>query len=111
MRPDGRRVRGSPARPDSAATLAARVESCRLRGVAQTALPQVQLAASDPALVTAANEAYELTRPIHYAQDLADLDSRSRSAKKVVHRFMALSAAELQSDPVADRNRRATTED
>ncbi len=54
--------------PDSAATLAARVDSYRLRGVAQTALAQLQLVASEPALVAAANEAFELTRaaaPVH----------------------------------------------
>jgi hypothetical protein len=94
---------------DSAATLAARVESYRLRGVAQTALSQVQLVAGDPALVTAANEAYELTRPVHHAEDSAKLDSRSESAKKSADRFVTLAAAELQPDPLAGRSRLAAT--
>jgi hypothetical protein len=94
--------------PNSEATLAARVESYRLRGVAQTALSQVQLVASDPALVAAADEAYELARPVHRTQDSANLDSRSESAKKAVDRFVALAAAELQSAPVASRRHAAT---
>jgi hypothetical protein len=90
--------------PDSAMTLAARVESYRLRGVAQTALSQVQLVASAPALVVAADEAYELARPVHRAQDSAAMDARSERAKKAVDRFIALAAAELQSAPIADPN-------
>ena len=38
--------------PDGTATLAARVESYRLRGVAETALSQVRLIASGDALVS-----------------------------------------------------------
>jgi len=87
--------------PDSAATLAARVDSYRLRGVAQTALAQLQLVASEPALVAAANEAFELTRTVHYAQDSADLDARTEQAEKAVSRFVTLAAAELQSVRVA----------
>jgi hypothetical protein len=97
--------------PSGAATLAARVESYRLRGIAETALAQIRLVASDPALVTAANEAYELTRPVHYAEDGADLDSRTENAKKAVDRFVSLAAAEVQSASAIGRNRRAGTAD
>ena len=55
--------------PGSEMTLAARAESYRLKGLAHTALSQVQLVASDQALVIAANEAFELTRPVHYARE------------------------------------------
>lgn len=68
--------------PDGAATLAARVESYRLRGAAETTLSQVRLVASGDAMVRAANEAYELTRPVHYAEDGADLDSRTNKARR-----------------------------
>ncbi len=93
--------------PHSAATRAASVESYRLRGVAESALFQVRLVAGDPALVTAANEAYELTHPVHYARDSADLDSRTERAKKAVDRFVALAAAEVQSARIAGRDRPA----
>jgi hypothetical protein len=87
--------------PKGEVTLAARIESYRLRGIAETALSRVRLVASDPALVSAAKEAYELTRPVHYAQDSADLDSRTEKAKEAVDRFVALAAAEFQSAPAA----------
>jgi hypothetical protein len=83
--------------PDSEMTLAARVESYRLRGMALAALSQVQLVAADPALIVTANRAYELTRPVHYAQDPADLDERSDRAREAVDSFIALAAAEVQS--------------
>jgi hypothetical protein len=83
--------------PDSEMTLAARVESYRLKGVAHTALSQVQLVASDQELVITANRAFELTRPVHYAQDGADLDRRSNLATEAVDNFIALAAAEVQS--------------
>jgi hypothetical protein len=83
--------------PAGAMTLAARVESYRLRGVAQTALAQVQLVASDPALVSAANCAFELTRPVHYAQDSSDLGARIDRAEKALDRFVALAAAEVHA--------------
>ena len=51
--------------PDSEMTLAARVESYRLKDVARTALSQVQLVASEQELVTGANRASELTRSVH----------------------------------------------
>lgn len=95
--------------PDGAATLAARVESYRLRGAAETALSQVRLVASGDALVSAANEAYELTRPVHYAEDGADLDSRTDKAKEPVDHFVTLAAAEVQSGSAIGRNRRAAT--
>ena len=83
--------------PDSEMTLTARVESYRLRGIALAALSQVQLVAGDPALVVTANRAYELTRPVHYAQDPADLDERSDRAREAVDSFIALASAEVQS--------------
>lgn len=52
---------------DGAATLAARIESYRLKSVAQALLARVQLVAGDQAVVAAAVNAFELTRPIHYA--------------------------------------------
>lgn len=97
--------------PDSAETFAARVESYRLKGVAQAVLSQVQLVAGSPAVVTAANDAFELTRPVHYAQDSTDLRSRTGTAKKAVNSFVALAAAEIQSSPMTSRNHRTTTVD
>ena len=86
----------------SAATLAARFESCRLKGVALAALSEVQLVAGDPAVVAAANNAFELTRPVHYARDGANLDSRTEEAKSAVDRFIALAVAEIQSSRIPD---------
>jgi len=83
--------------PDSPMTLAARVESYRLKGVAQTALFQVRLVASDPALIDAASKAFELTRPIHYAQDSAGLRARTDKANKAIDYFVVLGAAEVQT--------------
>lgn len=83
--------------PDSEMTLAARVESYQLKGVALAALSQVQLVADDPALVFTASRAFELTRPVHYARDSADLEERSDQAKEAVNSFIALAAAEVQS--------------
>ena len=97
--------------PDNAMTLTARVEAYRLSGVVQTALSKVQLVAIDPALITAADEAYELTRPLHDAQDSAEVDTRSDKAKEAVDRFVALAAAELQSAPIPGRSRRDATVD
>lgn len=95
--------------PDSAATKEARDESYRLRGVALGALSRVQLVASDPALDTAATEAYELTHPVHYAQDQTDLDARTESAQQAVDRFIAVARAEVQSAPTAGRSHRPVT--
>jgi hypothetical protein len=53
--------------------------------------------ADDPALVVTANRAFELTRPVHYAQDSADLEERSDRASEAVDSFIALAAAEVQS--------------
>jgi urease accessory protein UreF len=91
--------------PNSAATLGARVESYRLKGVAQATLSRVRLVASVPAVVTAATNAFELTRPVHYAQDSDDLRSRDESAEKALNRFIALAAVEIQSAPITGRNR------
>ena len=94
-----------------AAALAARVESYRLKGVAQAALAQVQLVAGELVLVAAANEAFKLTRPIHYAQDSADLDARIKQAEKAVNRFVTLAATELQSVRIGGRDRRSAAAD
>jgi hypothetical protein len=95
--------------PDSWETLAARVESYRLKGAAQAVLSQVHLVASNTAVVTAASNAFELTRPVHYAQDSVDLRTRTKKSKKAVDSFIALAAAEIQSTPMTSRNRRITT--
>jgi hypothetical protein len=87
--------------PDSAETLAARVESYRLKGVTQAVLSQIQLVASNPEVVTAATSAFQLTRPVHYAQDGTDLRSKVKTAKEAVDVFTALAAAEVQSTRVA----------
>lgn len=82
---------------NSTMTLSARVESYRLKGVAQTALFQVRLVASDPALMDAAGKAFDLTRPIHYSRDSTDLKTRTGQANKAIDYFVALAAAEVQS--------------
>ena len=92
--------------PDSAATLAARVESYRLKGAAEAVLSQVRLVASDPGVATAAISAFELTRPVHYAQESADLSSRIEEAENAADAFVALAAAEIQSIPVTGRRHR-----
>jgi hypothetical protein len=90
--------------PDSTMTLAARIESYRLRGIGETALSRVRLVARDPALIAAANEAYEVTRKVHDAQDDADLSSRREKAKKAVDRFVTMAATELQHVPIQGHN-------
>lgn len=94
--------------PDSAATLAARVESYRLKGMTLAALSEVQLVAGDATVASTANEAFELTRPVHYARDGADLYSKTDKAKSAVDRFIALAAAEIQSVPIHNRNRQVS---
>jgi hypothetical protein len=49
--------------PESAATMAARVESYRPKGVTQIRLSRIRLLASDRALMAAAGEAFLMTRP------------------------------------------------
>lgn len=88
---------------DSAATLAARTESYRLKGLAQAALSQVQLVAGDSAVVTAAINAFDLTRPVHKARDGADLDSRAETGKTAVDRFITIAGAEIQSASISGR--------
>jgi hypothetical protein len=83
--------------PDSGATFAARVESFRLKGVARAVLSQVRLVTSNPETVAAAISAFELTRPIHHAEDGADLRSRTKVAEGAVDAFIALAASEVQS--------------
>jgi hypothetical protein len=97
--------------PGNVATLEARAESYRLKGAAQAVLSQVQLVASNPEVATAAISAFELTRPVHYAQDPADLRSRIKTAKEAVDFFTALAASEIQSTPVTGRVPRTATED
>lgn len=97
--------------PSSAATLAARVESYRLKAVAEAALSQVRLVAGDPSVVNAANHAFELTRPVHYAQESADLDLRTKSATSAIDNFIALAAAEIQSASIRDPDRRPSRGD
>ena len=63
---------------------AARIESYRLKGIAQAALSRVQLVASSQALVIAADQAFELTRPIHSARDETGLEERKDQAMKAV---------------------------
>lgn len=93
--------------PEGATTLAARIESYRLKGVAQALLAQVQLVAGDPAAVAVAVSAFELTRKVHYAEDGADLRSRVNTARESVDSFTALAAAEIQSTRVPGHDRGA----
>lgn len=83
--------------PRSDATFTARVESFRLRGLAQAALSQVQLIAGNRELPDAALEAWDLTHPVHHAEDRADLGARADAAKTAVDRFITLAAAEVQA--------------
>ncbi len=76
---------------------AARIESYRLKGVAQAALSRVQLVAGDRALVIAADQAFELTRPIHDAQNGDELQEKAGRAEQAVNSFIALAAADAQS--------------
>ena len=96
--------------PDDAATFAARVESYRLKGVARAVLSQVRLVTSDSAVVSAAIGAFELTRPIHSAEDSTDLRSRTKAAEEAVDAFLTLAAGEVQSAPVIGRGRRSSTD-
>jgi hypothetical protein len=95
--------------PDSEAIVAARAESYRLKGVAEAVLSQVRLVASNPGVVTAAISAFELTRPVHYAQESTDLSSRIKEAENASDVFVALAAAEIQSIPVTGPGRRLVT--
>jgi hypothetical protein len=97
--------------PDSGVTLAARIESYRLKGAARAVLSQVRLITSNPDTVAAAMSAFELTRPIHYAEDGADLRSRTKAAEGAVDAFIALAAREVQLTPVTDRDRQVSTRD
>lgn len=83
--------------PRSEAALAARVESYRLRGLAQAAFSQVQLVARNAELVAAASEAWDLSHLVHRAEDRAELDARADRVKDTVERFTALAAAEVQA--------------
>jgi hypothetical protein len=87
--------------PGSAATLTARVESYRLKAVAQGLLAQVRLVADDASVVGSAISAFTLTRPVHYAEDPADLRSRIVIAEEALESFIAAAAAEVQSTRIA----------
>lgn len=82
----------------SSAVNAAQAESYRRRGVAQTALSQVQLVSSDQIILDAAGEAFEATRPVHYADDLRELTTRSDAAKAALDALVRLAAGEVQAE-------------
>ena len=84
--------------PDQGTALAACVESYRsyrLKGAALAALSEVQLVAGDPAVLTAAKEAFKLTRPVHYARDGVDLDSKTDKA----YLFRYLACCRVKTTP------------
>jgi hypothetical protein len=83
--------------PDSAMTLAARFDSYRLKGVAQTALLQVRFVASYPELADAAGEAFESARKIRDAQDKKGLIANTDKANEHIDHFVALAAADVRS--------------
>lgn len=62
-------------------------------------------------MVAAAISAFELTRPIHYAEDGADLRSRSKVAEGAVDTFIALAASEVQFTSGVGRDRQISTKD
>jgi hypothetical protein len=95
--------------PDSAATFAARVESYRLKGVARGLLAQVRLVTRDPAVVTAAMEAFRQTRHVHHAEDSTDLSMRTKAAEDAMDGFIALAADEIQSAVPTGRARRLSS--
>jgi hypothetical protein len=89
--------------PQSEVTQEAHDESYRLTGVALGALAQVQLVASDPAVV-AGERGLRTHAPCSHAQDQTGLNVRSESAQQAVDRFVALAKAEVLSAPITGRN-------
>lgn len=89
------------------AAFVARVESYRLRGLAQAAFSQVQVVAKDPGLLAAVREAWDLTHLIHRAEDRAELDMRADRVRDALERFTDLAASDVQAGyGVGDGRRR-----
>lgn len=82
--------------PGSMAAAEARAEMFRLRGMAQSAVAQVQLVSSNAAVVAAAIAAFETSRGIHRSEDNAEFESRAGLSRAALEEFIILASAEVQ---------------
>ncbi len=82
--------------PDSTISFDARVEAYRLRGVALHALFRVQLIASSPALIHAAQHAYDLTHRMHKAADRGEVGAFGTQAREALEHFVKLAASDVR---------------
>jgi len=82
--------------PDGAAASEARLESFRLKGVAQHELFRVRLIASSSAVVEAARNAFEAASRLHKASDKTELSRNGNEAKATLERFITLASRDVQ---------------
>lgn len=82
--------------PDSTATSEARLESYRLKGVAQRELFRVRLIASSTTVVEAARNAFEAASRLHNASDKTELRGNGNAAKEILERFISLASNDVQ---------------
>lgn len=82
--------------PDSTAASEARLESYRLKGVAQHELFRVRLIASSTAVVEAARSAFEAASRLHTASSRTELSDNGSEAKEILERFISLASNDVQ---------------
>ncbi|GAA2654310.1 hypothetical protein GCM10010400_08020 [Streptomyces aculeolatus] len=82
--------------PDGSAATEARLESYRLKGLAQHGLFRVQLIAGSPTVVEAARLAFDATSTLHDASDKAQLRAAGNEAKAVLERFITLASNDVR---------------
>lgn len=82
--------------PDSTAASEARLESYRLKGVAQHELFRVRLIASSTTVVEAARNAFEAASRLHNASNKTELRGNGNEAKEILERFISLASNDVQ---------------
>jgi len=81
---------------DSSAAAQDRLESYRLKGVAQHELFRVRLIASSPAVVEAASNAFEAASRLHNASSKTELRGNGNGAKEILEHFISLASNDVQ---------------
>jgi hypothetical protein len=88
-----------PEAPGSEVASEVTTEAYNLKSAALHALAQVQLVATDPMLVDAAEKTYELTSAVPKASTSHDLHSMGDEAATALQNFIALARSDAQSAP------------
>ncbi|MFD5635231.1 hypothetical protein ACFWJM_13980 [Streptomyces sp. NPDC127077] len=82
--------------PDSTDSSEARLESYRLKGVAQHELFRVRLIASSTAVAEGARNAFEAASQLHDASSKTELRGNGNEAKEILERFISLASNDVR---------------